>query len=109
MEDCKPCGFGYTSTAGAVSFKECRAVAQPCPIGQRAPEDAASSAECACYPGFGGMCCLCWPILANINVRVPCVLLVPLKGAAWWPSSKHPVRTDCRLTVPYAGTCSASQ
>jgi hypothetical protein len=54
MEDCKPCGFGYTSYAGAVTFKECRAVAQACPIGQRAPEDAASSAECACYPGFGG-------------------------------------------------------
>ena len=28
-------------------------MAQPCPIGQVAPPDAVSAAECGCLPGFG--------------------------------------------------------
>lgn len=62
MEDCKPCGFGYTSPEGSESFMDCRPVAQRCPIGQSAPEDAASVEECRCYNGFGGKCwcrCMC--------------------------------------------------
>lgn len=57
MEDCEPCGFGFTSREGATSREECRPVQQACPIGQWAPADAVSKEDCRCYKGFGGELC----------------------------------------------------
>lgn len=54
MEDCEPCGFGFTSREGATSRQECRPVQQACPIGQWAPQEAVSKEDCRCYKGFGG-------------------------------------------------------
>jgi hypothetical protein len=54
MEECKPCGFGLTSADGATGRDQCKAVEQPCPIGQYAPPEAVSKDQCRCYRGFGG-------------------------------------------------------
>lgn len=54
MDDCEPCGFGYTSPAGAESKEQCTRLPHKCPAGQIAPPDAVSEAECACRPGWGG-------------------------------------------------------
>lgn len=40
-------------------------VAQECPTGQIAPEDAVSSEQCSCYPGFGGK--RCWLSLQPVE------------------------------------------
>jgi hypothetical protein len=50
----RPCPFGSTAPPGSFELEACVSVAQECPIGQIAPEDAVSSEQCSCYPGFGG-------------------------------------------------------
>jgi hypothetical protein len=54
MEDCKPCAFGSTSSAGATSDAQCVEAAQACPVGQIPVVDAVSGAQCGCLPGYGG-------------------------------------------------------
>jgi hypothetical protein len=54
MEDCKPCRFGRTSSAGATSEAQCVEAAQACPVGQIPVGDAVSGAQCGCLPGYGG-------------------------------------------------------
>jgi len=56
LEDCKPCGWGMVSAAGATDKAMCQNSPQACPIGQWAPKDAISKEQCGCYPGFGGEC-----------------------------------------------------
>jgi hypothetical protein len=56
MEDCKPCAFGHTSSAGAVSQYDCVPTIRSCPPGQGAPPDAVSEDQCGCLPGYGGGC-----------------------------------------------------
>lgn len=61
--------FGTTSKPGARSADECSSnrIEQPCPVGQVAPPDAVSAAQCGCMAGFGGTskptdpCTLCAP------------------------------------------------
>lgn len=54
LEECTPCGFGFTSAEGSTSDQDCRPASQMCPIGQWASQNAVSAAECRCYRGFGG-------------------------------------------------------
>jgi hypothetical protein len=53
MEDCKPCPFGTTSAAGIDDSEKCVPVAQACPVGMFAPENAVAPQQCQCYPGYG--------------------------------------------------------
>lgn len=101
MEDCKPCPWGSTSSAGATDIMECRPINHPCPIGQYAPFGAVSAAECRCYKGFGGgnrpkePCTICEPgtYSANIGIErcVPCGFGFTSPYGATGPEECYPV------------------
>lgn len=54
-QPCRPCRFGYTSPAGAVSEEQC-VPTNACPVGTELLKDAkdpVSVGDCVCKPGYG--------------------------------------------------------
>lgn len=51
---CKTCALSCNTFVLTCTVLQCKLVPQACPIGQWAPMDAVSKAECRCYKGHGG-------------------------------------------------------
>lgn len=106
---CTPCGFGFTSRAGATGKDQCRAI-DACPAGTAAPPDATTVGECVCLPGHGGVggadptCSPCLPgsYATGTNGMEPCFSCGPGEYSPAMATS----RSQCQR-CPQVGACTA--